>query len=153
MWVPPEDVDPILLHAPTRESLGVFGAVSVADGRLVTRCAAKFEAITSLDFLQMLLRHRRRNRRMWLVVDNATWHRAQWLRPWLEDHRHVFHLDFLPPYSPELNSMERVWKLTRRLRTHNRHFPVLDELLEAVCDQFYEWRAPNSILRRLCAVI
>src|SRR5438034_3701942 len=26
-----------------------------------------------------------------------------------------FALDFLPPYSPELNPIERVWKLTRRL--------------------------------------
>ena len=153
MWVPPEDVDPILLHAPTRESLGVFGAVSVGDGRLVTRCAATFETLTFLDFLKMLLRHRTPNRRLWVVLDNASWHHAKAIRPWLSAHRHALRLDFLPPYSPEFNPMERVWKLTRRLCTHNRYFPVLDEILETVCDQFYTWRKPNASLRKLCAII
>jgi transposase len=30
-------------------------------------------------------------------------------------------LDFLPPYSPELNPVERVWKLTRRLCLHTQN--------------------------------
>jgi integrase/recombinase XerD len=29
MWVPPEDKDPILLHAPTRKSVACFGAVNL----------------------------------------------------------------------------------------------------------------------------
>src|SRR5215471_17255705 len=37
MWIPPEVKDPILLHAPTRKSVGYFGAVRLRDGRLVFR--------------------------------------------------------------------------------------------------------------------
>jgi len=33
MWIPPEETDPTLLHAPTRKSVAVFGAVCVTDGR------------------------------------------------------------------------------------------------------------------------
>jgi hypothetical protein len=36
MWVPPEETDPILLHAPTRKTVALFGAVQPASGRLVT---------------------------------------------------------------------------------------------------------------------
>jgi transposase len=64
----------------------------------------------------------------------------------------VLRLDFLPPYSPDLNHQERVWKLTRRLVTHNRYFPVLEELVQAVFEQFALWQEPNETLRRLCAV-
>ena len=60
---------------------------------------------------------------------------------------------FLPAYSPELNSVERVWKLTRRLCTHNRYFPALEELVAAVFDQFQVWTTPNHTLQKLCAVI
>lgn len=35
MWVPPEEKDPILLHHPTRKSVGYFGAVRLRDGKLV----------------------------------------------------------------------------------------------------------------------
>ena len=152
MWVPREDKDPILPHAPTRNSVAVFGAVSVADGRLVTRKERTFNGMSFLSFMGQLLRHRRRNRRMVLVLDNARYHHAEAFAPWLKEHRHVLGLDFLPPYSPELNGLERVWKLTRRLATHNRYFPVLDELLQAVSRQFDLWVNPNETLRRLCAI-
>jgi transposase len=61
-------------------------------------------------------------------------------------------LDFLPAYSPELNSVERVWKLTRTLCTHNRYFDTLDALIDAVITQFAAWTKPTTVLRRLCAI-
>jgi len=152
MWIPPEDVDPILLHEPTRKNVAVFGAVRPDDGRLVTQRGEKFNADTFLSFLKRLLRHRRRGHRMVVVVDNARWHHARLLKPWLKEHKKTMWLDFLPPYSPELNAIERVWKLTRRLCTHNRYFPTLEELVEIVFDQFDEWYKPNQILHRLCAI-
>lgn len=153
MWVPPEDVDPVVFHAPTRKSIGVFGAVCAKDGRIVVRREATFNATTFLSFLKQLLRHRRRNRMMVVVLDNARWHHAKLIRPWLSEHRHVLRLQFLPPYSPDLNHMERVWKLTRRLATHNQYFATLDEVLKAVFCQFEPWAKPNETIRRLCAII
>jgi hypothetical protein len=37
----------------------------------------------------------------------------------LKQLRSVSSLEFLPPYSPELNPIERLWKLIRRLAIHN----------------------------------
>jgi transposase len=153
MWVPPEDTDPVVFHAPTRKSVGVFGAVRAEDGRLVTRKEERFCAMSFLDFLKQLVRHRRRDRTMLVVVDNARWHHARLVRPWLDERRDVIRLDFLPPYSPDLNNIERVWKLVRRLCTHNRYFPKLDRLIHAVFEQFAIWSRPNQDLRRLCAII
>ncbi|MFJ1259779.1 hypothetical protein [Cupriavidus sp. CuC1] len=34
---------------------------------------------------------------------------------------------FLPPYSPQLAPIERVWWLTGRLALHNRYFATLTE--------------------------
>jgi transposase len=153
MWVPPEDVDPVVLHAPTRKSVAVFGAVRVQDGCFVPRQADTFDASSFETFLDQLVRHRRRGRTMLVIVDNARWHHARQLQPWLDEHRHVLQLDFLPPYSPVLNPVERVWKLTRYQCTHNRYFPVLDELIAAVWKQLNLWSKPNEDLRRLCAII
>jgi|GEM_PF-1114567 len=63
-----------------------------------------------------------------------------------------FTLHFLPPYSPELNPIERVWKLLRRLWLHNRFFPSLHELTEVVDVQFEVWKRPNPVLKRLCSL-
>jgi transposase len=58
----------------------------------------------------------------------------------------------LPPYSPDLNPIERVWKLTRRLSLHNRYFAHLSGVIAAVETQFAYWTKPNETLRRLCSV-
>lgn len=152
MWVPPEDKDPILLHAPTRKSVACFGAVSVRTGQFVRRIDKVFNAMTFQRFLTQLLRYRRRGRRMIVVLDNARYHHARILAPFLRRHAAHLRLLFLPPYSPQLSPIERVWKLARRLATHNRYFPTLGEVLKAINVCFNHWRRPNAILRRLCCI-
>lgn len=49
MWIPPETKDPVLLHAPTRRSVGYFGAVRLRDGRFYyCREADTFNGLTFL---------------------------------------------------------------------------------------------------------
>jgi len=152
MWVPPEETDPVLLHAPTRKSVALFGAVNLRQGQLVTRPEPKFDGLSFGRFLRQLLRHRARGRRLVLILDNAPYHHARLLKPFWRQHRRVLRLDYLPPYSPELNPIERVWKLTRRLCTHNQYFPELQNLVDAVSKQMAIWRKPNSTLLRLCGI-
>ena len=151
MWVPPEIKYPVLLHAPTRKSVACFGAGSVRTGKFIRSLCATFNAATFETFLKTLLRHRSRDTRMVLV--NARYHHAVLLKPLLRKYRAVLALLFLPPYSPQLAPIERVWKLARRMATHNRFFATLDAVLTAVSTCFDRWRTPNSMLRRLCGII
>jgi len=155
MWIAPEVKDPVLMHAPTRKSIGYFGAVRLRDGFFVYRReTGRFNAETFLAFLKQLQRaSSAAGRRVVIITDNAKYHHAKDHKPWREQHAPKFTLDFLPAYSPELNPIERAWKLTRRLCTHNRYFASLDEVVQAVESQFEKWRRPNPSLRRLCAII
>lgn len=152
MWVPPENKDPILRHAPTRKSMSVFGGVRIDTGRLLTRTSETFNAETFQEFLDYLINRTYRKREMHLILDNSRYHHAKLLDAWQEDYKEDVVFDFLPPYSPELNPIERVWKLTRRLCVHNRYFPELDDLVQTVEEQFKPWEKPNTALRRLCAI-
>ena len=91
-------------------------------------------------------------RRVLAISDNAQYHRSKLDLQWRHQQAPQFGLDFLPPYSPELNPIERVWNLTRRLCLHNRYFGFLDGVVSAVEEQFAEWTEPNDTLRRLCAI-
>lgn len=153
MWVAPEIKDPVVVHAPTRKSVACFGAVSLKTGKFIRAICEKFDAVTFEGFLKQMLRHRTRGKRMVIVLDNARYHHALLLAPLLHRYRKVLTLLFLPPYSPQLAPIERVWKLARRLATHNRFFSTLAELLMAVETCFDQWRKANSVLRRLCGII
>lgn len=155
MWVPPENRDPVLLHHPTRRSVGYFGAVRLRDGRfLYRRETERFGAQTFFDFLRQFSRaNRATRRRMVLILDNASYHHARLHRPWRETHAQRISLEFLPAYSPELNPIERVWKFTRRRCLHNHYFPQLERVVETVEWEFAAWARRSESLRRLCAII
>ena len=153
MWVPPEVKDPLVVHAPTRKSVACFGAVSLKTGKFVRCICEKFDAVSFEAFLKKLLRHRTRGKHTVIILDNARYHHAAMLAPLLRRYRKILTLLFLPPYSPQLAPIERVWKLARRLATHNRFFATLEELLIAVESCFEQWRHANSVLRRLCSII
>lgn len=154
MWVPPEDRDPVVRHAPTRKGIGYFGALRLRDGRLAWRREdERFNGATYFAFLRYLRQVTAPARGpVVAIADNAGYHHAALHRTWREACEDRLAFAFLPPYSPELNPIERVWKLTRKLRTHNRYFASLDEVMEAVEAQFDEWRHGSEDLRRLCAI-
>jgi len=153
MWVPPEIKDPVLMHAPTRKSVACFGAVSLSTGKFIRSMCETFDAVTFEAFLKKLLLHRSQAKRMVVMLDNARYHHAVLLKPLLWKYRAVLSLLFLPPYSPQLAPIERVWKLARRMATHNRYFATLGEVLTAVSTCFDRWRIPDLTLRRLCGII
>lgn len=72
-----------------------------------------------------------RHKRVVLLIDNAPWHRGKPIDEALRDHPH---LEFkrLPSYSPQLNPIERFWKLLRRRATHNRLFDTLADLKASI---------------------
>ena len=151
-WFPKDEKDPIVLHTPTRKKVGIIGAVKADDGTLVANEEDKFNAETVEAFFEKLIKHRQNGKTMVVILDNARFHHAKALSGWLEDHSENLRLDFLPPYSPELNHIERVWKLLRRKCTHNQYFNQLDDLHQAVFDKISEWTSPNEDLAQLCAI-
>lgn len=124
------------------------------DGQLlIRRQTGRFNGESFWEFLKVFREESAvAGRRVVAISDNAQYHRAKLHLPWRQAQAPEFELDFLPPYSPQLNPIERVWKLTRRLCLHNRYFGFLDGVVDAVEAQFAMWANPNETLRRLCAI-
>jgi hypothetical protein len=68
-----------------------------------------------------------RHPRVVMLIDNAPWHAGEPVRRALADCPHL-ELKRLPSYSPQLNPIERFWKLLRRRATHNRLFDTTTDL-------------------------
>ena len=56
----------------------------------------------------------------------------------------------LPPYSPDFNPIEQVWRITRRENTHNVFFATINALKKKVDQAFSKWAVPNAQLASLC---
>jgi transposase len=105
-----------------RKTAHVFGAVALDDARTFFQFADVFNGKTFWAYLQALLKAFPR-KKLFVIIDNGPCHN---LEPggveWLRANRHRMELHRLPPYSPEFNPTEGVWKVTRKLTTHNRFF-------------------------------
>ncbi len=70
-----------------------------------------------LVFLRHLLRHVRG--RVIVVWDNINPHKALAVRRFVEDNYRRLSLEFLPPYSPELNPDEWLWRYLKHVELAN----------------------------------
>lgn len=66
---------------------------------------------------------------------------------WLAANGHRLELHRLPPYSPEFNPIEGVWKVTRKRTTHNQFYPTVDARDAALTATFKDFQAhPETLL-------
>ena len=92
-----------------------------------------------------------------VIMDNAPWHKKAIRLIWTEayeeyaDIREKLEYLSLPPYSPDLNPIEQIWRKNRREKTHNRYFSSLMELIGTLGDYFAQFFMPNDQLRSLCS--
>jgi hypothetical protein len=71
------------------------------------------------------------------VLDNAGLHRSQAIRAARADlHRRRIYLYYLPPYSPELNDIERLFRTIKHHELPERRYPTFDALDAAVVAAF-----------------
>ncbi len=85
-----------------------------------------------LALLEKLRRHHPRARRIHLVLDNYGIHSSRRVRTYLAEHGRLFQLHFLPPYSPEHNDIERLWREVHANVTRNHRCTTIDELMHRV---------------------
>jgi transposase len=70
------------------------------------------------------------NRSIILVLDNASWHKTTALN-W-----HNIKPLYLPPYSPDLNPIENLWRFLKINHFSNWYAKNIEELIEKICSTF-----------------
>src|SRR5262249_45588712 len=89
-----------------------------------------------------------RYKRVVLIIDNAPWHRGGPVDAALADCPHL-ELYRLPSYSPQLNVIERLWRLLRRRATHNRLFDTLADLKRSIRNSLRYFQTMRGRIRSL----
>lgn len=87
-----------------RESINMISAVT-NQGKVRFRFfEGTMNADILIDFMMRLLKDA--NRKVYLILDNLRVHHAKPVKEWLEEHKQMIEVFYLPAYSPELNPDE-----------------------------------------------
>jgi hypothetical protein len=104
----------------------MYAAVEPATGASVALQAPHVNTGTMNVFLEMMSDELGPCDHAVLIMDQAGWHKSRSLR--VPDNITVL---YLPPYSPELNPVERLWAYLRSHHLSNRAYDGYDHLLDA----------------------
>lgn len=126
-----------------RERMNLMGALNLESFDLHLVETLKMTTQTTIDLLARLERKNPDKRLIHVVLDNAPVHRGQFVRDWLARPSCRIRLHFLPAYAPNLNAIERLWKVMHEHVTHNRYYDNFRAFAEAVM-RFFKSTLPKN---------
>ena len=111
-----------------REYYYAFGAVEPRTGESFFLVLPQSNTVCMNCFLQELSRAYQ-NDIILLCCDGAAWHKSGALK--IPENIVLFHI---PPYTPEMNPIEQIWKEIRKHGFRNEVFVSLAKVMDRLCD-------------------
>jgi transposase len=129
-----------------QKRLHLVGALNLKDMQVIVREYETIDADAMIRFFNDL-ESSVSGGEIHIILDNAAAHKNHKLTDYLKSSR--IRLHYLPAYSPNLNPIERLWKVFRETTLYNRYFPTCGDFFAAVrgffADTVHKIRA---VLRR-----
>ena len=114
-----------------QERLHLVGVLSLNDMEIMVREYETINGEKMIDFFKDLESREGGNGLIHIILDNASAHKERKLKEHLNGSPRI-RLHYLPPYSPNLNPIERLWKIFRETTLYNRYFETRDEFFAVV---------------------
>jgi transposase len=108
-----------------RKMVHLYGFLAIGSGVAHAFKTATQTGETTVSVLEKLAK-KYPEKRIVIFWDNASWHKSQAVRTYL-DITKQFKLYNFPPYAPELNPQEHVWKEMREKKLNNRLIANIDQ--------------------------
>ena len=120
-----------------RQRLNINGAINIETLEPVTGFYETINAQASIDLFAKIEAKHPDAETIYIIVDNARYYRSCLLKEHIEGTK--IKLIFLPPYSPNLNLIERYWKFFKKKVLNNCYYETFEEF-KLVCKSFFRKR-------------
>ena len=130
----------------SHEKTYLIGGVSPAKGETYTITNAKFNSISFISFLTLLLNSI--TGEINLILDNHSVHHSKAVNEFMKKHERL-HPVFLPEYSPDLNPKENFWNYLRSKYLNNKVFGTVDEMAKGVIN--FISNISKEIVKSVCS--
>lgn len=128
IWLPKGEYPPVMETNSTRKRKSFYGFLNLKTGAehaFITDWQNMYITVEVLTKLRKIYP----TQKLVLIWDNCGWHRGSKVTEWIKQDGNTKTIYF-PPYTPELNPQEHVWKEGRRHVTHNQYITKIEEIAE-----------------------
>lgn len=130
-----------------RQRINLNGLYNPHSQEVIIREDDSINAQSTIKLLQMAISHYESKQCIYCICDNAKYYRSKAVKKFLEDQAGRVQLIFLPPYSPNLNLIERLWKYLRKKTIHTHYYETYAEFRKAIFDQINDWQNQKEELK------
>lgn len=113
------------------KKLLTFGALT-SNHRFFYEFYEAQNSLTFRHFLRYVIKRLSRKKKYVFILDNAGFHKTQPVQDLLNEYSSFISVEFLPPYSPELNPIETNWRVTKNAVTKSQYFPNIEAMQDAL---------------------
>jgi len=120
-----------------RKRVNILGAFDFNNFKTITTLTE--ESCNSeriVEFFTKIKSHYPKNQEIVIILDNASYNRSYYTTKYAE--YYGLELYFLPPYSPNLNLIERLWKFCKSKLIYNKYYEKFDEFKNSIINFFEE---------------
>ncbi len=117
-----------------RQRVNINGAIDIESLSSVIHVDESINAQSIVCLLKKIEAKHEQAEVIYIICDNARYYRSKLVKEYLEFSK--IELVFLPPYSPNLNLIERYWKFFKKKVLYNQYYETFDEFKEA-CKSFF----------------
>ena len=148
MWQPRGKNGTIRIKSNTgRKRINILGALNSEDHSILTTLTEETcNAERVVEFLQKI-KDTYPDTNIVVVLDNARYNYAKITRAFAEENN-IFLL-FLPPYAPNLNLIERLWKFAKKHLVNNNYHEKFSQFFEATNNFFNNLEEHHQELDKL----
>lgn len=113
-----------------RQRLNISGAVDILERKLHFQEDLMLNATATIAFLKQIEAAYPTKIKIHIFADNARYYKNKNVHNYLKTSKVKLH--FLPPYSPNLNPIERFWKWMKERVLYNTYYQEFDDFKQAV---------------------
>lgn len=129
-----------------QKRVNLMGAINLAQHDIEYQHVDWVNAGSINVFLQNILNVNPTARTIHIIWDNAGYHRSKEVIAFAEKNNIKIH--YLPPYSPNLNPIERLWKVMHENVTYNQYYPKLKDFTEGILNFFRNIGKYRDVIRQ-----
>jgi transposase len=128
----------------------LLGTLNYETGDIFCVEEESYDAKVFHEFLKKVLNHYPSGKIV-MILDNARIHHAKLIQPFLEENKHRLALVFLPPYSPNLNLVQGLWKWLKESVVNNVFYSTIQKIKLNVRKFIQQVnKNPEKVINRLC---